>query len=188
MIYTIGDSHSWHAWLKVPGVITKTMGPMLMHTLGVSKPILVNDIPKDASIIFCWGEIDCRCHVHKYQPWVDTIDLLVSNYIETIRLNAKINPNISIFNVVPPPRKKNTPENPGFPFLGSDEERKFYVQYMNKRLSESEFTFINVYDKYCDNEGFLNMDLSDGHVHIANEKYLVEWLDKNRSLLCANHK
>jgi len=183
MIYTIGDSHCWHAWLKIPGVITRTCGPMTMHSLGLSKPILVKDIPIDAGIVFCWGEIDCRCHVHKYQPWQNTIDILVKNYLDTIRLNAAVNKNILIYNVVPPPRRSLASENAGFPFLGSDIERLDYVKYMNKKLSESEFVFIDVYDKYADSEGFLNMSLSDNHVHIENEVYLAEWLNKNRGLL-----
>ena len=179
-IYTIGDSHCWHAWLKVPNVITKTMGPMTMHSLGLSKPLLIKDLPKDSPIVFCWGEIDCRCHVHKYQPWKETIDVLVKNYIDTITLNAKINKNILIFNVIPPPRKKTAQESSGFPFLGTDEERLSYVKYMNKLLSESEYPFIDVYDKYSESDGFLKMELSDYHVHVEDEKYLIEWINNNR--------
>ena len=182
MIQTIGDSHCWNAWLKIPGVITNTMGPMLMYSLGLSKPILVNKIPKDDTVIFCWGEIDCRCHVHKFQPWKETIDKLVKNYLDAIRVNAEINKNILIFNVVPPPRKEGAQENLAFPFLGSDEERLSYVKYMNKKLSESEFVFIDVYDKYADSDGFLNMEYSDNHVHIADPIFIIEWLKQNRRL------
>jgi hypothetical protein len=180
MIYTVGDSHCWHAWLKIPRVITQTCGPMTMHSFGLSKVIIIDKIPKDAIVVFCWGEIDCRCHVHKYQPWQETIDILVKNYLDTIRLNAKVNPNIWIYNVVPPPRRANTSENPGFPFLGSDEERLSYVQYINKKLKESEFFLVDIYNKYCDKDGFLNMSLSDNHVHIANEKFLAEFIAQHR--------
>ena len=180
MIQTIGDSHCWHAWLKIPGVITNTIGPMLMHTLGMSKAIMVKEIPKDDTIIFCWGEIDCRCHVHKFQPWKETIDELVEKYLDVIRLNVEFNKNILLFNVVPPPRKEKTQENLKFPFLGSDEERLSYVKYMNKKLSESEFGFIDVYDKYADSDGFLNMAYSDNHVHIADPIFIIEWLQHRR--------
>lgn len=183
-IYTVGDSHCWHAWLKIPGVITKTTGPMLMHTLGLSELILVEDIPKDAIVCFCWGEIDCRCHVHKYQPWKETIDILVKNYLNVVRLNAKTHKNIWIFNVVPPPRRKSAvSENPGFPFLGSDEERLSYVKYMNEKLRESEFPFVDVYDKYADSEGFLNMEYTDNHVHIEDPIFIIEWINKYRRSL-----
>lgn len=175
-IHTVGDSHCWHAWLKIPEVKVNLIGPMLMHSLGRDKPIVVGNIPQDVIVCFCWGEIDCRCHVHKYQPWKETIDTLVKNYLDVIRMNVKDRKDVWIFNVVPPPRRKDVPENPGFPFVGEDHERLAYVRYMNDRLRESEFTFVDVYDKYCDSEGFLRMDLSDGHVHIADEKPLVEWI------------
>jgi hypothetical protein len=182
-IYTIGDSHAWHCWLKIPNVIVGHYGPMLMHSIGQAENRInhAKDIPGDAILCFCWGEIDCRCHVHKYQPYQKTIDVLVENYLNTIRCSKKTHNDIWVFNVVPPPRRKDIiNENPGFPFLGSDEERLAYVKYMNKKLSESEFIFVNVYDKYADQDGFLKMELSDMHVHIAEEKYLVEWINQHR--------
>jgi len=183
-IYTVGDSHCWHAWLKVPGVVTMTRGPMTMYRFGQSKPIVLDEVPDGSIVIFCWGEIDCRCHVNKYQPWKDTIENLVKSYIEAIRHNVEDHGHIKktfIFNVVPPPRKGNTPENPGFPFLGTDEERLSYVKYMNELLRKGEYPLIDVYDKYADVEGFLKKELSDGHVHIADEKPLKEFIDERIS-------
>lgn len=178
-IYTIGDSHAWHCWLNVPNVVTKTRGAMLMYTLGMStKPMLLEDIPKDDIICFCWGEIDCRCHVHKHLPYKECIDRLVENYVKAIKMNTVDRPHVWVFNVVPPPRKgKVAAENQAFPFLGSDEERLLYVQYMNEKLREAPFVFVDVYGKYCDKDGFLNMTMSDGHVHIADPKPLTEWVN-----------
>jgi hypothetical protein len=178
MIHTVGDSHCWHAWLDIPGVKFHLFGPMLMYTFGNTKQIVVNDIPEDDTVIFCWGEIDCRCHVHKHQPWKETIDSLVENYISAIDENAKTHKNAWVFNVVPPPRRKDVPENPGYPFLGTDEERLSYVRYMNQKLKESKYPFIDVYDKYSDKDGFLNLELAN-EVHIRDNKYLVEWIKKN---------
>lgn len=181
MIYTIGDSHAWHCWLKVAGVETRQIGPMTMYRFGQSHPIVVRDIPQDSMCIFCWGEIDCRCHVHKYQPYTECIDGLVKNYIEVIKENQALVPNIWIFNVVPPPRRKDAiSENPAFPFLGTDEERLSYVRYMNQRLKEAWPKFIDVYEHYCDKDGFLDMPKSDYHVHIADERPLINWLIKNQ--------
>jgi len=132
-------------------------------------------LPENVTTVFCWGEIDCRCHVHKYQPWQKTIDVLVEKYLEVIRFHA-VNRTILLFNVVPPPRKEEVLENSSFPFLGSNEERLSYVKYMNEKLKESEFTFIDVYNQYSE-DGFLKLEYSDNHVHIANEKPLIEWLE-----------
>jgi len=178
-IYTLGDSHAWHSWLKIPGVVTNHYGPMLMYSFGITKPMMTADIPTDGMLVFCWGEIDCRCHVHKYQPWQQTIDELVKNYFESIRINTLNHKDVWVYNVVPPPRKELAAESPGFPFLGTNEERLSYVKYMNKKLSEGPYGFVDVYDKYSDADGFLKMELSDGHVHIEDEKYLAEWIDNH---------
>ena len=179
VVYTVGDSHSWHCWLKIPGVITRPQGPMTMYHFGRDKPIVTLDIPEDAIIVFCWGEIDCRCHVHKHQPWQDTIDKLAASYLDAVRVNVKGRKHTWIFNVVPPPRmKEGLIVNPAFPFLGTDQDRLNYVRRLNDRLRESEFTFVDVYDRYSDKDGFLDMTKGDNHVHIADEVPLKEWIEK----------
>ena len=59
---------------------------------------------------FCFSEIDCRCHTHKYITKDNTykmiIDNIVNNYVDAIILNIntcdrKLN-KIAIYNVVPP--------------------------------------------------------------------------------------
>lgn len=179
LIYTVGDSHCWHAWVKIPFVETRTCGPMTMYSFGIHKPIVVGGIPPEAIVCFCWGEIDCRCHVHKYQPWRQMIDELVERYFAAIDENAKIHKNIWVYNVVPPPRRIGTQENPDFPFLGSDEERLNYVRYLNQKLNQGKYPFIDVYDQYCDKDGFLRMEVSDCHVHVEDERPLLEYI-KNR--------
>lgn len=179
-INTIGDSHCWHAWLNIPNVEFHLMGPMLMYTFGKFKPIITKGIPTDEIICFCWGEIDCRCHVNKYLPYQKTIDDLVKNYIEAIKLNTKeFNPEyVWIYNVAPPTHKDTIPGNPAFPFLGSDEERLQYVKYMNQKLKESGYTFVDLYSKHSDKEGFINKDLSIDRIHISNEEHIVDWINK----------
>jgi hypothetical protein len=184
MIYTIGDSHAWHGWLKIPDVVTNERGPMLMHSIGaeVNQRNHAESFPSDAIVCFCWGEIDCRCHVHKYQPWKETIDKLVEDYFKTISYTKKTHKNIWVFNVMPPPRRSMVTENPGFPFLGSDDERLAYVKYMNEKLRQSEYTFVDIYDRYADKDGFLlPFPMSDNHVHIEDEKPLLEWVNLHRS-------
>jgi len=177
-IHSIGDSHAWHAWLKIPFVQTHTIGPMTMYRFGQDHPIVVGGIPEDTIAVFCWGEIDCRCHIFKHPPFPDTIDKLASDYLTSVDHNARIHPNIWLFNVVPPPRKKDVQENPDFPFLGSDEERLSFVKRLNDRLRESSYPFIDVYDKYCDKDGFLIPELSDRHVHIEDPAGLLLELQK----------
>jgi hypothetical protein len=200
-IYTFGDSHCCFPWVeynpytnkytvKIPNVIVPknhVVGvPQTMYRFGLSRLILVNDIPKESIACFCWGEVDCRCHIHKHQPWKESIDNVVKEYLTTIKINAQIHNEIWIFNIVPPIRESDrlnmwygSPENT-IPFIGSDDERLSYAKYMNKLLRESEFTFVDVCDKYVDKDGFLIKELSDGGVHIKNEQYLLEWINQHR--------
>jgi hypothetical protein len=185
MLHTLGDSHCWHSWLKIPDVKVHLIGPMTMHSFGLSKPIVTMGIPEQDTVVYCWGEIDCRCHVHKYPPYNDCIDTLVANYIEAIKKNQITHPNALIFNIPPPPRRGKVieeKENPGFPFLGTDRERLNYVKYMNKKLKETGYKIVDIYKNVSDCEGFLNPEQSDDQVHISDEKPIVEWLKKEEYL------
>ena len=66
-IHTIGDSHSFNGWT---GVINHHLGPVLCYSFGKEKTnrcdIRNFNIKDGDTIIFCLGEIDCRCHVHKH--------------------------------------------------------------------------------------------------------------------------
>jgi hypothetical protein len=90
-----------------------------------------------------------------------------------------------IYNVVPPVQKYNTAENPEYPYLGTDDERKVYVMYFNEKLQqkcvEFNYLFLNIYDKYVDDNGFLNKNLSDGNVHIRDEIYLKQFIQTRLS-------
>ena len=74
-------------------------------------------------------------------------------------------------------------ENPEYPYLGSDEERKNYVLYFNKKIREKciekNYIFFDIYDKYIDENGFLRKDLSDGNVHIGNGVYINNFINDN---------
>ena len=77
----------------------------------------------------------------------------------------------------------NTAENPRFPYLGTDNERKMYVLYFNEKLKqkciEYNFLFFDIYNNYIDSNGFLNKSLSDGNVHIRDGVYLKEFIEHN---------
>jgi hypothetical protein len=185
-IYPVGDSHAWHGWLKIPEAEPYTVGPMTVHHFGTQKPILTEKIPMDAIVVFCWGEIDCRCHIFKHPPFLDTINTLVKNYQDAIRLNVigRDPSNIWVYNIVPPPRKEQAySENPNYPFLGSNEERLFFVNRMNDGIRKfcfmEGYKFVNTYAGYCDDFGFMIMEKSDGHVHIADLQPLRSWIDAN---------
>ena len=191
-IHTIGDSHSGSGW---SGIIQHHLGAVLCYSFGKEKlnrcDIRKFNIKDGDTIVFCLGEIDCRCHIHKHitetKTYKEIINYIVENYFEAIELNVSISQiklkNICVYNVVPPIQKYNTLENPEYPYLGTDEERKQYVLYFNKKLQEKciekNYIFFDIYNNYVDENGFLRKDLSDANVHIHNGIYISNFIKEN---------
>lgn len=190
VIHTVGDSHSKFGWKNV---VCHHIGPILCYSFGKENlarcDISKFNLKNDDTIIFCFGEIDCRCHIHKHvnknNSYKNIIDSLIENYFDAIDKNIKnLNvtlKNICVYNVVPPIQKKNTAEDKKFPFLGTDEERKIYTLYFNKQLkikcAKKQYIFFDIYDKYTDENGFLSKKLSDNLVHILDGIYLDEFIE-----------
>jgi len=188
-IHTIGDSHSVNGW---NGIIRHYLGACLCYSFGKEKlnrcDIRKFNIKDGDTIVFCYGEIDCRCHIHKHitdtTTYQDIINTIVDNYFEAIELNVSISQiklkNVCVYNVVPSIQKYNTCENPEYPYLGTDEERKQYVLYFNEKIKEKciekDYIFFDIYNNYIDENGFLRKDLSDGTVHIRNGIYISNFI------------
>lgn len=192
-IHTIGDSHSINGWTA--DIIRHHLGPVLCYSVGKEKlnrcDIRKFNIKDGDTIVFCLGEIDCRCHIHKHitntVSYQTIINNIVDDYFVAIELNIVTSQiklkNVCVYNVVPPIQKNNTRENPDYPYLGSDEERKQYVLYFNTKIKEKciekGYVFFDVYDKYIDENGFLKRDLSDGNVHIGKGGYINDFIKKH---------
>jgi len=196
MIHTIGDSHASNiisGWKDCKNIQSHHIGPVLCYSFGKEKlkrcDIRKFGIKNNDTIIFCFGEIDCRCHVHKHiskdKTYQMIINSIINNYIDAIKINTdncKIElKNICIYNVVPPVNKYNTKENTDYPFLGSDDERKQYHLYFNKLLKqkceENNWIFFDIYNFYTDEKGFLKKSLSDNNVHIKNGLYIQKFIE-----------
>lgn len=191
-IHTIGDSHCYHGWSNI---ISHYLGALLCYSFGKEKLNRIDirnyNIKDGDTIIFCLGEIDCRCHIHKHITdkitYENIIDNIINDYIDAIELNINVSQiklkNICIYNVIPPVYKNNTPNNFEFPYLGTDNERKEYILYFNKKLkekcNEKNYIFFDIYDKYVDEYGFLNKQLSDEIVHIRDGSYINDFIIKN---------
>ena len=191
VIHTFGDSHSYNGFGNIPNILTHHLGPKLCFSIG-RDGINIKDgynVNNGDTVIFCFGEIDCRCHIHKHitdgADYKQIIDIIVTNYFKQIQtaVNTFNNINTVIYNVVPPIESHNTAENPRFPYLGTDNERKMYVLYFNEKLKqkciEYNFLFFDIYNNYIDSNGFLNKSLSDGNVHIRDGVYLKEFIEHN---------
>lgn len=204
MIITIGDSHSSFGFRSIEGVSVYHLGARLMYNFK-EEIFKIQRATENDCVVFCFGEIDCRCHIKKHSingtTYNSVIESLTNRYIGTILSikNAHNIDNIFIYNILPTRRIDSVepykiPEHidyqvydeegaQPFPFIGSDDERKQYTLLMNQQLKHlceaNGLGFIDVYDKYIDEDGFLNMALSDGCIHIGDEKYLKEFIHKN---------
>jgi len=190
-IHTFGDSHSFYPWGGIPGIYTHHLGPRLCFSIG-RDGINIKDqynVNNGDTVIFCFGEIDCRCHIHKHitesMDYKAVINSIVHDYFIKIKNAVDVFDNLKtvIYNVVPPVEKHTCAEHNEYPYLGTDDERKSYTLYFNEKLQEKcleyNFVYFNVYDKYIDTNGFLKKSLSDNSVHIADNTYVKEFIDKN---------
>jgi hypothetical protein len=150
MIHTVGDSHSMFGWKDISPSLVKInhIGPKLMHTFSRDREKVIthsvyNSIREGDIIVYCFGEIDCRCHVQKHVnkdvSYIDIINRLSIAYVDAIEyMHNNYMPRgarTAIYSIVPPIRKLDGEDSHEFPFLGSDRERLQYYRYMNERTS-----------------------------------------------------
>lgn len=199
VLHTFGDSHSVSpAWNSVDFIKIEQhhIGSYTMANFGLQKLKLLNikdfDVKENDIVCFCFGEIDCRAHIPKMDilEQNNMMDYLVNNYFEAINLNRKQYKDLKVlvFNIVPTLNVTETfllefPKHIGQSFVGSAIRRKEVTLYMNKIIKElcviNGYLFIDVFNNYCDADGFINNDLKDNTVHIKDGKYLNEFLKNN---------
>ncbi len=195
-IYTTGDSHCMAGWsrLNMPNVAVtiKHLGPRLMYTFGKEKWILLKDNFAHDAVVFCFGEIDTRCHLHKFPDYKEMTQNLVKEYMTAVSLNVRRFPNLKTCIYFIPPAIHVADflhlydpvfDEQGIWQRGSDEVRKTYVEYMNetlkKKCKENGFIFVDLYSHYCDKDGYLDKNKSYRRVHIGDTKPLIDFIKSN---------
>jgi len=207
-IHTFGDSHSSFGFKNINNINIHWIGPLLCYTFGNKKLDILNirnyGVNDNDCVIFCFGEIDCRAHIYKYvnqnNSYQNIIDNIIEKYFEAIIINIESYKNLKIivYNVVPPSSVSNVhtdieiqkyvlvKNKNDIPWKGSDNERMQYHLYFNKKLKEycekNNFIFMDVYDKYRNENGFLKKEFSDGNVHINDHIFIKEFLINNKIL------
>jgi hypothetical protein len=198
IIHTIGDSHSEYGWNAIDGVVIHNIGIVTMASFGLNWHKLINiqqlGIKEKDTIVFCFGEVDRRCHLCKPNNIVNyqnLVDYIIDKYFIAIQESTKgiSDLKIMVYNVVPPmfmgePDYKLWGEGSGYqyPFIGSNEDIKMVTLYMNEKIKEFcnqyNYTFFDVYEDYCNANGFLNDELRDVSIHIQDPRYIIKFLNK----------
>lgn len=192
MIYIYGDSHACNSFDSLPLKHENCYcSSITMFRIGRDN-IIINfnkDIIKsNDTIVLVYGEVDCRCHIHRQinlgHNEDSVINDLVNKYFQTIQNNTKdIDVNIIIVGVIPPTRKEdyeffNKKVNNEFPFIGTDEDRVRYTNKVNKLLEElsiqNKFIYFDPYDYYKNIDGTLNHELSDTFNHILYNTHILD--------------
>ena len=193
-IYTIGDSHSDFSFRDI--VETRfNIAPMTMHRvrrdkinfLEILKKVDVN-ISYNSFVIFCFGEIDVRCHIFNQIKLGnltedEIINNLTTDYVSHIKTQNEFFEKIGILSITPTSTNINGKGNRRYPYVGSDEERVIYTiktnSILKKLCEENDITFIDTYKHYADENGMLLRHMSDGSVHIGNTTHVKTELEKH---------
>ena len=186
--HVIGDSHArsftWGG-IKIEGlnIISHWIIDKTCAGFSIERPCITDlGIKEDDWVCFCFGEIDCRTNIGKYKEnYKEIIDKIIENYFYTINqyeVGKKF-----VFNVVPANIQATAINPPNFPSAGTDEERRGYVRYFNECLRnnclKNGIVFIDVYDKYANEDGFFNLRYRDNCGHIANPIFIQEFLNES---------
>lgn len=178
-IHVFGDSHTG-AFTIIPGCVKRWLGSITMHRVGRDKLNFLNlmdqSVFDDQIAVFVFGEIDVRMHIGKQRDETkreldEIIDILATNYINTILLNRSLYNNLlCIVYSVTPPTEFTIPNAKQSFFYGTLEDRVIITKKLNQKLSElcakNDIPFLDVYEDYANPDGTLNVSLSDGSVHI----------------------
>ncbi len=189
MIYIFGDSHARTNFKNLPlPFIDCHETSITMHRIGRDQifPKYNYSIVNDTNTyIFCYGEVDCRCHVVKQvnlgRDTNEVCETLVKNYIASIKHNFPFYKNI-ILCFIPPTSNREEYERKfnHFPFVGTDEERIYITNTINQLLEaeakKEGFLFLDCSAYYKNEQGTLRAELSDGNVHIQENTFILDSL------------
>jgi hypothetical protein len=179
--HTYGDCHAYYGWRDIHNPLLNismyNIDAKTAASFGTEKNINFDYLLNAKNVCFSYGETDIRANMFKFdENYKDITDYIVENYFKTIEFiaNEVKDLNIFVFNIIPPVRYRKGS-------LGTDEQRKTYTCYFNKKLKEKcleyNYIFLDVYDNYCDSKGLLNPQLGDDY-HITNPVHIKEFLLK----------
>lgn len=181
MNHTVGDSHAKMTFDFVRGVTSHHLGPITMKRAGhEDDPLIPETLARIALsshdvVIFCFGEIDVRCHL---DPMVrdgvtatQVLEAWTSRYLNRLATLDTRGARKAVLGL-PPPTTLRYSFNKDFPVAGTTRSRVGYVREANRLLAAGcaarGFIFIDIYTPFTDPWGSLNRLKSDDSVHISD--------------------
>jgi hypothetical protein len=135
-------------------------------------PLTVDDV-----VILCFGEIDCRCHVHVQaalpgRSLDEVVQTLADRYLDRVVSLDVHGARVGVLSATPPTTAARTAGNPDFPVAGTDAQRAAYTRQLNLRLqvgcSRRGLLYVDTHSQYQDANGMLDVALADWNVHIKD--------------------
>ena len=200
MIHIYGDSHANSSFknLQLP-FVDHHQSNITMFRIGRDHTIVnYNNTDHDENSIIClvYGEIDCRCHIHKQinigKEEEEIIHDLVEQYFSTIKNQITLFKKIIIVAAIPPTKRsdyetKHGPITHEYPFMGTDEERVRYTRKLNQLVEhmckENQYIYFDPYATYTRDDGTLRFEYSDNTVHLGDTAaFLKEFMEVYQSI------
>lgn len=172
--YCVGDSHARSFSLCVDKV--HEFGGHTMHVVGQFG--IHSDLRVDAGdhVLFCFGEVDVRIHIPKLaeQSGVSINAMasqVVARYVERIRTFC-VERNARGYVIAAPPQAVPTTPDAVVPTVDSILERVARTEHVNRELAQicaPDIVLIDPWHPFRNEDGSLNMNHSDGIVHVADK-------------------
>lgn len=186
-IFIYGDSHAIFSFKRLTLFHENHGTPSVtMHRIGRDKYV-VNAQPakhqSDSTVVVCYGEVDCRCHVQRQidqgRLEDEVLRELADAYFATLDRGLSVVRHVVVVGIIPPTECReheaiHGPITHAFPFVGTDTDRARYTAKMNRLLEEHcrtrapRFVYFNPYLPYTRPNGCLRHEYSDTNVHLGD--------------------
>lgn len=146
-------------------------------------------IPPQSTLLFCFGEIDCRAHILKQQSirkceLTAIVDDVVERYFSVMEHYYQMGYPIVAWNVVPASR--NESKNPEYPSVGTCEERNVVTRLFNAELSrlcnKKGLLFLDIFDRLLAPDGLPDMKYYMDGIHLSQAAMPIVLKELNRLL------
>lgn len=186
-VVVFGDSHAHFCFSGIPRCRVHWLRETTMHRIGrdglSALDIREYGVPEQATVVFCFGEIDVRCHIGKQADLrncslEEVVADLVGRYEASILANTRVSSvaRVAVSSVVPP---TSLHYDPTFPCYGTLEERISVTQALNRSLRDmtrkNGMSYIDLYAVFRNADGAMDERFRDGSVHVRKEfSHLVD--------------
>lgn len=133
-------------------------------------------IPKDSTVLTCYGEIDCRVHIkqqaEKHNISInDEVNRVVNNYLEYLLFLKNKHLNIVAYGPIPSQSDKVKIDEK-YPRFGTEQERneitKIFNEYLKEACVQKQIKFVTLFDTLINSDNTTKQEfLTTDKVHLG---------------------